>query len=147
MNPLKLPPFWFLLAVVAQFILGWASHAGSGGWPWYAAGYSLLGLGMFFVLGAWMSFRLHETPICPFREPTHLITDGVFRISRNPIYLGQVIMLFGLAALHHAWITLLPIPVLIAVLHWVFIRPEERILAKTHGTEFAAYRQHVRPWF
>ncbi|WP_309397770.1 methyltransferase family protein [Cerasicoccus maritimus] len=146
MNPLKLPPFWFLLAVLAQFGIGWLADGGADGWAWYAAGYALLAVGMFLVLGAWMSFRIHDTPICPFKQPTHLITDGVFRISRNPIYLGQVIMLLGLASLHGAWLTLLPIPLLIVILHFGFIRPEERILAQQCGPEFTAYRQRVRAW-
>ncbi|WP_309383584.1 methyltransferase family protein [Cerasicoccus frondis] len=146
MNPLKLPPFWFLLAVAAQFGLNWFTPQNASGWGWYAVGYLLLALGMFLVLGAWMSFRIHDTPICPFKQPTHLITDGVFRFSRNPIYLGQAFMLLGLAALHGAWVTLLPIPLLIAILHVGFIRPEERILSQQCGAEFATYRSRVRAW-
>lgn len=147
MNPLKLPPTYFLLAVLAQFGLAWwfpgppleAVRAIIGG--------AFLLLGSLGVLAAALAFFRHRTPILPFREPSRLLTDGIYRYTRNPIYASEAVLLLGLAVLHGSPWTLLPIPAFVLVLHLGFIRPEERILRKTFGEAFEAYRKQVRPWF
>ncbi len=146
MKLLKLPPFWFLLAVLAQFALTWNAPAAGAVGPLLTAGYGLVLGGIVLVLAAWLEFRRNETPICPFRQPSHLLTGGVFRLSRNPVYLGEVVMLLGLALLHGAWIAVLPVVFLVPVLHLIFVRPEERILRQTFGEAFETYRRRVRAW-
>ena len=146
MNPLKMPPFWFLLATLSQFGIAWASSLASFSGARMVVGYALILVGAGLVLGTCVSFRKWKTPICPFTEPTHLITDGLFRYSRNPLYLGEVVMLLGLSALHGSWATLMPIPLFIAVLSFVFIRSEERSLADHYGEKFIQYRESVRMW-
>jgi protein-S-isoprenylcysteine O-methyltransferase Ste14 len=142
----RLPPFWFLLAVLAQFALAWHGPAGS-----VSVGLSLLGWllligGIALVLTAAQRFQKWRTPIKPFQQPEHCITDGIFRYSRNPLYLGEVIMLLGLAALLGTWLALLPIPVFMAVIQLVFIQPEERLLQEHFGSAYQSYRHRVRRW-
>ncbi len=84
--------------------------------------------------------------LIPFQEPTHCITDGVFRYSRNPLYLGEVIMLLGLAALLGAWQALLPIPIFATVIQLRFILPEERLLRQRFGGAYESYFRRVRRW-
>jgi protein-S-isoprenylcysteine O-methyltransferase Ste14 len=146
MNPLKLPPFWFLLAVLAQFALAWNAGAAAFATVRVVAGYLLVAGGIALVLLAWREFRRHETPICTFREPSVLLTGGPFRFSRNPVYLGQVAMLLGLALLHGAWTALLPVFVFVPLMHRIFVRPEERMLRETFGDRFQTYRRRVRAW-
>ncbi|MFP4166036.1 MAG: methyltransferase family protein, partial [Opitutales bacterium] len=74
------------------------------------------------------------------------ITDGVFRYSRNPLYLGEVLMLLGLAALLGTWQALLPIPVFLAIIQWMFILPEEQLLKNRFDAQYAAYCNRVRRW-
>ena len=58
---------------------------------------ALLGFGI--MLRAWWLFRLRNTAICPTATTTTLITDDVFRLTRNPMYLGIALMLLGVAML------------------------------------------------
>lgn len=146
MNPVHLPPFWFLLAVLSQFGLAWFAPAGRAGPLVTVGGTALLIAGAVLVLAAARSFRKWQTPILPFKEPSHCIADGVFRLSRNPIYLGEVFMLAGLAVLHDTWYAALPIPVFVFIIQQLFILPEERTLEETFGPTFAAYRKRTRRW-
>lgn len=142
----RLPPFWFLLAVLTQFTLAWWSPTSVVTPLLNLVGWLLLLGGIALVLAAAERFRKWRTPIKPYQEPTHCITDGVFRYSRNPLYLGEVVMLLGLAALLGSWEALWPIPVFIAVIQWRFIRPEEQLLQKRFDTSYTSYRGRVRRW-
>lgn len=141
-----MPPFWFLLATLAQFGIAWVSTLPAFSLLRLIGGYTLIAGGIALVLGTWVSFRKWQTPICPFTEPTHLITDGLFRYSRNPLYLGEVVLLLGLSALHGNWATLLPIPVFIVILQYGFIRYEECTLQQHDSDAFKDYRSRVRMW-
>jgi len=142
----RLPPFWFLVAVLAQFWAVRNALVPAFGWARIIAGIVLLVTGMGFVIGAWQSFRKWQTPIMPFRMPDHCITEGLFQVSRNPIYLGEVLMLVGLAFLHGSIWALLPVPVFMAIMHYGFILPEEKVLHARFGAEFDDYRRQVRRW-
>lgn len=141
-----LPPFWFLLTVLAQFALAWHAPAAATPLPLGLLGGLLLLGGIGLVLAAAQRFQKWHTPIMPFREPVHCITDGVFRFSRNPLYLGEVVMLLGLASLLGTWYALLPVPVFVLIIQWLFIRPEERLLREHFGTGYESYRRRVRRW-
>ena len=111
-----------------------------------AIGYAFLALGITLVLATFLAFRRWHTPIMPFSEPTHCITNGPFVISRNPLYLGEVLMLIGLAALHKHPVALLPISLFIAVIDRYFIRAEESLLQKAFGPSYSTYKLKVRKW-
>jgi len=142
----RLPPFWFFLAVLAQFALAWHGPAGKVPFAFSLLGWLLLIGGIGLVLAAARRFRKWRTPIKPFQQPKHCITDGVFRYSRNPLYLGEVVMLLGLAALLGTWLALLPIPLFMAVIQLNFIQPEERLLQEHFGRAYQTYRHRVRRW-
>lgn len=142
----RLPPFWFLLTVLAQFVLAWHAPGMAASLPLSLLGWLLLLGGIALVLAAAERFRKWRTPISPFKEPEHCITDGVFRYSRNPLYLGEVVILLGLAALLGTWQALLPIPAFVAIIQWLFIRPEDRLLRQRFGATYANYRRRVRRW-
>ena len=142
----RLPPFWFLLAVLAQFAIAWHAPVVTAPLVLSLLGWLLLAGGIALVLAAAQRFQKWRTPIKPFQEPKHCITDGVFRYSRNPLYLGEVIMLLGLAALLGTWLALLPIPIFAAVIQRVFILPEERLLQAHFGSAYQSYRRRVRRW-
>ena len=146
MNPFKLPPFWFLLATVGQFGIAWYSKVPAYSGVRIVLGYIMIGIGVVLVLATWRAFRKWETPICPFNEPNHMITDGPFLISRNPLYLGEVVMLVGLAFLHGVWQAFVTVPLFILVIEWIFIRHEEATLRAKYGAEFKAYALKVRKW-
>jgi protein-S-isoprenylcysteine O-methyltransferase Ste14 len=76
---------------------------------------------------------------------TPLGREGVFGLSRNPIFLGMMVTLAGLFLVTPNAVTLLTL-VLGVVLIQIQVRIEEEFLSKTHGEEYAEYRRRVRRW-
>ena len=94
------------------------------------------------------TLRAARTTLLPMRpqNTTSLVTTGIYRWSRNPMYLGLAVALTGFAAyLSAAWS--LPGPVLfILYVNRFQIRPEERILSERFGAEYETYTRRVRRW-
>ena len=119
-----------------------------------------VGLALIFVLGGVVfivvglvlivltrrEFAEHDQPTDPGLPTGHIITTGVFSISRNPLYLGAVCFLIGVAlAVNLPWILVLLFPALVAC-HYVLIVPEERYLARKFGEEYRRYAATVHRW-
>ena len=107
----------------------------------------LLSVGGFSVMiWAWRQFKDQDVAICPTDETDYLITDGVYRLTRNPMYLGITMMLFGIAV----FIGTLPFYVAASVyfwiIHWAFCPYEEDKLMRTFGQDYSDYRTRVRRW-
>ena len=109
--------------------------------------------GVFFVatgfsvmIRAWWLFRQHETAICPTAETTSLITWDIYRLTRNPMYLGMVFMLLGIAALTGGWLFYLVGIIYALILNNVFCRFEESKLLDQYGDEYVNYAARVRRW-
>lgn len=102
--------------------------------------------GFILMIRAWWLFRVADTAICPNATATTLITQDVYRLSRNPMYLGILMMLGGLAlaigalALHAATVTFF------VFMDRVFCPYEERKSLQEFGDRYAAYRDQVRRW-
>ncbi|MFN3932112.1 MAG: methyltransferase family protein [Brevundimonas sp.] len=91
-------------------------------------------------------FRRLGTAVEPWKPSTVLATDGLYRFSRNPIYLGFAITYAGLAiAMDSVLVLLLLLPCLWVVQRFVIDR-EERYLSARFGADYDAYRARVRPW-
>jgi protein-S-isoprenylcysteine O-methyltransferase Ste14 len=111
-----------------------------------AVALALIGVGC--DLCGFISFRIGKTTINPLRPDTssNLIITGIYKITRNPMYLGMAILLTGWAV-HLSNIILLGwVLVFIAYITRFQIHPEERAPDKLFGEEFANYRQRVRRW-
>lgn len=103
--------------------------------------------GCFDVLGL-LAFRKLRTTVNPLKpdKASTLATDGVYRVTRNPMYLGMAFLLSGWAVyLGAAWGLLGP-AAFVAYLTRFQILPEERILEAKFGDAFADYRARVRRW-
>jgi protein-S-isoprenylcysteine O-methyltransferase Ste14 len=91
-------------------------------------------------------FRKLHTTVKPFEESAVLVTSGPYRLSRNPMYLGFVLILTGTAILLGSLTPFLVIPVYAALIDRVFIQAEERMLARKFGAEWQTYRGETRRW-
>ena len=114
--------------------------------PWNLLGVIPMALGIGLNLVADSSFKKHETTVKPLEEPTVLITTGAFRVSRHPMYLGFVLVLFGIAVLMGS---LTPYAVVFSFaifIDVVFIRFEEKELENTFGEAWFEYKKKVRRW-
>jgi protein-S-isoprenylcysteine O-methyltransferase Ste14 len=92
------------------------------------------------------SFAKAGTPVIPFERSTVLVRGGLFRISRNPMYLGLILALIGTAMLFGTAGPWLPIPVFVWIIRTNFIAGEERFLEEIFGAEYLEYKKSVRRW-
>ena len=142
-----LPPVFFLGGLVLQ----WGLHAFV---PiirivpeaWAVVGAIPIVVGVAVVVLVDRGFKRVSTAINPFDHPSVLVTSGVFRVSRNPIYLAMIVILIGGA---FAWGTLTPFvvpPALAWFLSQKFIVMEEAALSQTFGEDYDRYKRRVRRW-
>lgn len=114
--------------------------------PWNAAGLVPLALGMALNISADRAFKKTGTTVKPFEVSTTLITSGVFRYSRNPMYLGMVMILTGVAFLLGALSPFIIIPIYAMTMDRVFIVSEEKMLDQRFGSKWKQYKANVRRW-
>ena len=109
-------------------------------------GASLMVLGVSIVLASAGLFRLRKTTLNPFGEPATVVQDGFYRFSRNPMYLGMLLVLAGIAIWLGNFLALFFAPVFAAIMSRYYIVREEQILDARFGEAYRAYRQRVRRW-
>ncbi|MEP3276344.1 MAG: isoprenylcysteine carboxylmethyltransferase family protein [Stappiaceae bacterium] len=91
-------------------------------------------------------FRSVKTNINPLRKPDLLVTDGIYRYSRNPMYLGQVFVIFGVAIYLGTLADIAIAAGCFLVMDLWFIRQEETVMRAAFGERFDDYCAKVRRW-
>ena len=143
------PPVVVLFLAVAMWLL--PSAAGVVPMPHgarIAAGLLLTFIGQAIAVSGMVAFRRARTTVNPLDpgSASSLVRTGVYRFTRNPMYVGWLLSLTGWAIfLAHA-IPFLALPVFIWYITQFQIKPEERALASLFGAEFIEYMSHVRRW-
>ncbi|MEY2689536.1 MAG: hypothetical protein RL375_3735 [Pseudomonadota bacterium] len=105
-------------------------------------------VGLAILFGAALQFRLQHTTLDP-RVPgkaSEFVAKGLYRFSRNPMYLGMVLVLFGVAAWRSNGVGFLVVGLFCVYLTEFQIKPEERALERVFGGAYLAYRANVRRW-
>ena len=116
-------------------------------WARWPVGGSLIVIGIIIVVTVFRRFRQAGTNIEPYKPTTAIVTDGLFRFSRNPVYVAGAAAHFGIAiAADSLWILELLLPALLVIRYGVIAR-EERYLEAKFGEEYLAYKARVRRWF
>jgi protein-S-isoprenylcysteine O-methyltransferase Ste14 len=109
-------------------------------------GIAPLVLGAVFMAAGRAAFRHAGTSPDPTRPTTALATDGIFQLSRNPMYVGVSLVYLGLALMvHSTWAVLFTVLVVV-LLDQVVIRQEERFLERLFGEPYREYKRQVRRW-
>ena len=114
--------------------------------PWRLTGVVILTLGISINVIADDSFRNAGTTVMPFKESKFLLTEGLYGISRNPMYLGFVLILFGVSVLLGSISPYFIIVIFINLIDQRFIIAEEDMLMKRFGTAYLEYKTRVRRW-
>lgn len=114
--------------------------------PWNLLGLLSLALGVVLNIMADRDLRDAKTTVKPFQESEALVMTGAYRASRNPMYLGFVLILLGLAILLGSLSPFLAIPVFAVVMDRVFIVAEEGMLAAQFEGAWQDYKATVRRW-
>ncbi len=111
-----------------------------------AVGILLVVLGLGVILNAKAKMSKAETDIKPWKPTTAILSDGIYAVSRNPIYLSLAIIYLGIAfAVNSLWMFPPVIFVMITVNFYVIAR-EERYLESKFGKEYLDYKNEVRRW-
>ena len=142
-----LPPTYFLAAIVLMLAMHFlVPVAVLVSFPWRLAGVLPVAAGIALNVVADRQFKERRTTVKPFQASAALITDRAFRWSRNPMYLGMILIVSGIAILAGSASPWLVVAVLAILLDRVFIVREERMLAETFGAAFEQYKRRVRKW-
>jgi len=108
-------------------------------------GVILLVIGMIGI-PALISFRRARTSPVPWRPATALVTDGPYRYTRNPMYVGITALYLGGTVLANTLWPLVVLPAILLVMNLWVIPGEERHLEEQFGDEYREYRLNVRRW-
>lgn len=144
------PPTLFLAALATGCVLEliWPLGPGlaNGTWKPVAIGLFFALLGVFFGWRSVVRFNEAETSFI-IHEPTNaLVTVGIYRLSRNPIYIGLVTLYFGLSLMLTSVWCLILLPVLVGVLQKTVIEREEAFLEAKFGSAYTDYKASVPRW-
>ncbi len=141
------PPIWLVIGLVTIFALNelmpgirftseWAQILGS----------VIIFIGLVLLLLAGGLFKQAETDMIPFKNVSALVTTGIYRYTRNPMYLGMAAILLGCGFTVGAALALLVAPVFMAIIQLRFIFGEEDMLRELFPEDFPAYCARVRRW-
>ena len=144
----KIPPplvaltFGFLINytknIFPKIEIGWGDVFGS----------IIIIFGIIIILSAIILFKKYQTTITPLNpsNATKLITDGIYKFSRNPMYLGLLLVLIGISIILNPIGGLFLIPLFILYLNIFQIIPEENAMINLFKDEFLEYKENVRRW-
>lgn len=147
---LKIPPVVLGLVLgaamyaTARFMPGFGFALSAG--PIIATGLAVIGA-VIALLGV-VSFRRVGTTVNPLQPAaaSQLVVSGIYRRTRNPMYLGMLLVLLGWGVFLRNGLAFIPAAAFIPLMNRLQIGPEERILAATFGPAFTAYQSAVRRW-
>ena len=146
-KPKLLPPTWLLISILSTIALNFLlplKHPISPPLSYFGIIIMVLGV----VALASQAYLIHQnnTTIEPFEESIFLVTEGLYRYSRNPIYLGMMLLLIGLWVVLGSLTPLLVIAIFFWLIQEKFIKVEEQMLEDKFGDQYLDYKRKVRRW-
>jgi len=109
-------------------------------------GWALVAVGVVLMGSAVMTFRRAGTSLNPARPTTTVVVHGPYRLTRNPMYLGWVIVYLGCVLLTNTVWPLVSLPIVLVLISRAVIAKEERYLDAKFGDAYRAYKARVRRW-
>lgn len=146
----KVPPPIVAVAVgVGMWLISAAvPHAGFAMGPRLIAAIAIALIGAAVAASGAAAFRTAQTTVNPLHpeRASALVSNGIYRFTRNPMYLGLLLVLLGVAVFLWSLPALLGLPTFIGYIRRFQIVPEERVLEQKFGTEYVEYKRRVRRW-
>ena len=146
LQDIDIPPSWLVLHIGAAWLVSLISPVVFESWGAAVGKVLVLGGGA-LMLAAVAQMVLARTTVIPRRDPSALVTGGVFGWSRNPIYLGDAILLTGAILWLDAVLALPLVAIFMALIQKRFIRDEETRLTLAFGAAFDLWASRTRRWF
>jgi protein-S-isoprenylcysteine O-methyltransferase Ste14 len=145
-KPFSIPPAYFLAALLTCIALRFLfPEYCIIPLPWNLLGLILVGLGLYLVIHPMKLFRRHNTPE-KYQKSTVVVTTGPYGLSRNPMYLGGLLILLGFSTSLQNVISYSAAIVFFLVINGMFIPYEEDKMEIELGAEYLAYKARVRRW-
>ena len=141
-------PFILMLALLfGQLVFGrFVGFAGALGRTTGLIAALCLVLGILFVLIAAFQFHRRKTTVDPTQSPQHLVTTGLFRFSRNPMYVGMLLILFTQPLLALRPQLFLFTLAFFLIMNYFIIPREERVIQAVFGDAYRTYQTKTRRW-
>ena len=141
------PPIWLVFGLITIFALNelMPGIRFTGIWGQAVGGLIIL-VGLVLLLLAGDLFKRAGTDLVPFKNVSALVTSGIYRYTRNPMYVGMTAILLGCGITVGAALSLLVAPVFMVIIELRFIRPEEEMLRGLFPDDFPGYCASVRRW-
>jgi protein-S-isoprenylcysteine O-methyltransferase Ste14 len=145
LTQLDVPPLWLALHIAGAWVLSYLSPGLFGSFGHWA-GKLLLLLGILLMAAAIVTMAKARTTVIPRRDPSSLVTSGVFAWSRNPIYLADALILVAAILMLDAALALPLVLSFVWLVQTRFIRDEEARLTLAFGPEFDLWAGRTRRW-
>jgi protein-S-isoprenylcysteine O-methyltransferase Ste14 len=146
-SPMVHPPIVALMFIVIAYFLGRFAPL-----PFVApiflryVGLISTFIGFLFGIGALLEFRKARTTLDPHGSAKQLVTSGIYRFTRNPIYLGFLLMVIGLPLNSGYYWGIAMAPFYVLLMNRLVIEHEEAYLEKKFGKTYTSYQVQVRRW-
>ncbi len=147
LREIDIPPLWLGLFIGLAWAFDRLLPGLATGWAWLVpAGWALVVLGLVLMGLALVEFLRNHTTFIPRREPTAFLQHGIYRFTRNPIYLGDALVLTGLILAWDVLPALVLVPLFMALIARRYIEGEEAGLEAKFGAQFTEWKKRVRRW-
>lgn len=147
---LRLPPI--VVAAIAIAVAWWSGAVNWGGMPMPELAKNLnlvfLWAGFLVILSAVRTFNKANTTVDPRKpsEASQLVSEGIFKFSRNPMYLGMLLLVLGSVLRWGSVAGLISLPLFVLYMNRFQILPEERVMAHLFGEEYQQYKSATPRW-
>ena len=141
------PPLLFVLPILASLVLEWFVPTSfvHGAFRW-TLGALIVVAGLALNVGGFVTQKRAGTDPIPFNPSTRIVAHGLYRFTRNPMYIGFALGTLGFAILvDSAWV-LLAVPVGLVLIDRIVVTREELYLERKFGEEYLTYKRRVRRW-
>ena len=140
------PPHYLLVLSLCMLLTWYFGESSPQNLPLIIFGLGLIGLGFLLAFNSIARFIRAKTGVIPFSESTTLITDGFYKYTRNPMYVGMISFLLGLLIILNNPINFTFLVIFFFIVRNLFVVKEEVQMEKTFGEDYLTYKGKVRRW-
>ncbi|MEP7014238.1 MAG: isoprenylcysteine carboxylmethyltransferase family protein [Verrucomicrobiota bacterium] len=141
------PPLLFVFPILVSLVIEWLAPTSlAHGLPRWIFGALLFLAGCGFTVSGFVTQKRAGTDPIPFNPSTRIIAHGLYRFTRNPMYIGFALCTFGLAVLVDSEWMLLAVPIGLVLVDRLVVAREEDYLERKFDEEYLSYKRSVRRW-
>ena len=140
------PPHYLLVLSLCMLLTWYFGGTSPQNLPLIIFGLGLIGFGFLLAFNSIARFIRAKTGVVPFSESTTLITDGFYKYTRNPMYVGMNSFLLGLLIILNNPINFTFLVIFFFIVRNLFVIKEEVQMEETFGEDYLTYKGKVRRW-